>query len=211
MITGQQSELFWKIDIHITKDDKPSAYLNGITDPVFSQNPFSAISDLKKVPQSPKHHPEGSVWNHTLMVVDEAAKRKRDASDSRSFMWAALLHDIGKAPTTKKRKGKLSSYNHDKVGADMALAFLSFFSENEDFISRTVSIVRWHMQLLYVEKNLPISNLEAMVRDLDVEDIALFCLCDRLGRFGADRGKEESGVKAFAEKAQCRQSHSTAN
>ncbi len=38
-------------------------------------------------------------------------------------MWGALLHDLGKAPTTKIRKGKITSYDHDKVGAELVRNF----------------------------------------------------------------------------------------
>ncbi len=69
--------------------------------------------------QSPQHHPEGSVWNHTLLVVDEAAKIKEQSADPRTFMWAALLHDLGKPSTTMRRKSKITSYDHDKVGAQL--------------------------------------------------------------------------------------------
>ncbi len=39
-------------------------------------------------------------------------------------MWAALLHDIGKAETTKNENGKITAYNHDKTGALQAEDFL---------------------------------------------------------------------------------------
>ena len=50
-------------------------------------------------------------------------------------MWALLLHDIGKKPTTKVRKGRLTSYDHDIVGADMTKEFLTYFNEEENFIT----------------------------------------------------------------------------
>jgi putative nucleotidyltransferase with HDIG domain len=49
-----------------------------------------------------------------LLVVDEAAKRKAYSTDQRVFMWAALLHDIGKPASTRLRKGRITAYNHDK-------------------------------------------------------------------------------------------------
>lgn len=57
---------------------------------------------LKGTEQSLLHHPEGDVWNHTLLVVDEAANVKNKSTDAAVFMWAALLHDIGKPDTTTK-------------------------------------------------------------------------------------------------------------
>jgi putative nucleotidyltransferase with HDIG domain len=87
---------------------------------------------LKKVPQSPKHHPEGNVWNHTMLVVDEAAGKKGQSKDPEAFMWAALLHDIGKADATNQKKGRITAYNHEKVGAEQAGEFLREFMEDKE-------------------------------------------------------------------------------
>ena len=37
-------------------------------------NYFPELKALIGVPQDPKWHPEGDVWTHTLMVLDEAAR-----------------------------------------------------------------------------------------------------------------------------------------
>jgi len=61
-------------------DDKPSHALDEFScREIFNLYPFTLLSALKVTRQSPKHHPEGDVWKHTLMVVDEAAKQKKKA------------------------------------------------------------------------------------------------------------------------------------
>ena len=68
-------ELYFDIDKHLLEDTKPSDFLNEIYEnSLFSEFPFNMLHVLKKTEQSPIHHPEGNVWNHTLLVVDEAAK-----------------------------------------------------------------------------------------------------------------------------------------
>lgn len=193
-------EMFEEIDAHLLSDQRPSLYLERLDDPLFQrEHPFRMLSRLRKVEQSPQHHPEGSVWNHTLLVVDQAAERKAQSSDSRAFMWAALLHDIGKAETTKIRKGKITAYDHDKVGAEMTRDFLAEF-ETEPFLSKVAALVRWHMQILYVVKDLPFADIHAMRLAVDVKDIALLGLCDRLGRRGADIAAEEQAIELFLKK-----------
>lgn len=192
--------MFKEIDAHLLADQRPSLYLERLDDPLFQrEHPFRMLSRLQKVEQSPQHHPEGSVWNHTLLVVDQAAERKAQSSDSRAFMWAALLHDIGKAETTKIRKGKITAYDHDKVGAEMTRDFLAEF-ETEPFLSKVAALVRWHMQILYVVKDLPFADIHAMRLAVDVRDIALLGLCDRLGRRGADITAEEQAIELFLKK-----------
>jgi putative nucleotidyltransferase with HDIG domain len=193
-------ELFEEIDAHLLSDEKPSEFFKGPDSQLFeTTHPFTMLSGLKDIKQSPIHHPEGSVWNHTLLVLDEAAARKDQAADGRVFMWAALLHDIGKAVTTKVRKGKITAYDHDKVGAEMVRTFLREF-EDEPIISKVVSLVRWHMQILYVAKGTRFADLDAMRNQADVRDVALLGLCDRLGRLNVNRRAEEQVIQNFLRK-----------
>jgi putative nucleotidyltransferase with HDIG domain len=196
-----RQKLFNEIDDHLLGDAKPSQYLQNLNDPTFeTTHPFTMLSRLKGIKQSPQHHPEGSVWNHTLLVLDEAAARKDQATDSRVFMWAALLHDVGKAATTKIRKGKITAYDHDKAGAQMSREFLQEL-EDEPFISEVAVLVRWHMQILYVTKNMHFANLDTMRKETNVRDVALLGLCDRLGRLGADKLSEMKAINDFLRKA----------
>jgi putative nucleotidyltransferase with HDIG domain len=168
--------------------------------PGLDEYPFSMLKKLEATPQSPVHHPEGNVLNHTLRVVDEAAKRKESSGDPRAFMWAALLHDIGKPPTTRAHKGRVTAYDHDKVGAEMTREFLSALTEDRRFIETVANLVRYHMQILYVVNGLPYKDVAGMKQNSDVREIALLGLCDRLGRGGASQKAEESQVRLFEDK-----------
>lgn len=198
---NQITELFCTMNQHLLQDDKPSEYLLQISkEPEFNKYPFNMLLKLKTTEQSKVHHPEGNVWNHTLMVVDEAAKRKTESKDEAVFMWTALLHDIGKPETTKTRKGRITAYNHDKVGAKRAKEFLSALLTDHDFIERVSNLVKYHMQILYVLKDLPFKDLQGMQKDTDFSEVALIGLCDRLGRAGSSEKEEEENIKLFIEK-----------
>lgn len=196
--------IFSEIDLQLLEDDKPSEYIESLMkDKAFYEYPFSMISDLRGVMQSKKYHPEGDVLTHTLMVVDEAAIRKNESRNPQVLMWAALLHDIGKASTTKQRNGKITSYNHEKVGSLMAKEFLLSFTKDNEFINNVSSMVRWHMEALFVTKNLPFVNIKKMLEEVPVEEIALLNLCDRLGRGEMTEKKikgEVKGIEEFIEK-----------
>ncbi len=197
-------ELFNEIENHLLKDDYPSLYLNSVSETEqFREYPFKWLYELKNAEQSPKHHPEGSVWNHTMLVVDEAAKEKYKSKDIRVFMWAALLHDIGKPGTTRMRNGRITSYDHDKLGAEMAGKFLSEFSLDQKFIDEVANLVRWHMQILFVVKDLPYGDIEGMKDQTDVKEVALLGLCDRMGRTGAKRCEEIENIDLFLSKCGC--------
>jgi putative nucleotidyltransferase with HDIG domain len=191
-------ESFHEITEHLLKDEKPSYYITALSkDPKLQEYPFTMLWKLKDTEQSKKYHPEGSVWNHTMLVLDEAAKVRGQSKDARAFMWAALLHDIGKPDTTRKRKDKITSYDHDTVGEKLCIDFLHIFTQEEEFVKKVSLLVRYHMHMLYVLKSLPYGDVPNMLRSVDIHEIALLCRCDRLGRTGADIDAEEEEYKQF--------------
>ncbi|AWI06541.1 HDIG domain-containing metalloprotein [Clostridium drakei] len=198
-------EIFENFNKHLLEDEKPSKYFNSITETELFEKiyPITMLKDLMQTPQSPLHHSEGNVWNHTMLVIDEASKRKDKSKDPMAFMWAALLHDLGKSPTTKMRKGKITSYDHDKVGKELSVDFLREFRCGEDFIKKVSYLVRWHMQTLFVVKDMPFANIKDMVSEGDFKEVALLSLCDRLGRGGMTSERirlENNNVSTFIEK-----------
>lgn len=197
----EKKQLFDEIQEHLLHDDSPSVYLNRIRrNSTFRDAPFSLLSRLQDVPQSPKHHPEGNVWNHTVLVVDEAARKKSESKDPAAFMWAALLHDIGKADTTRNKNGKITAYNHERVGAQLAGEFLDAFLEDKAMITRIKALIRWHMQILFVIQSMQFADIGGMRRETDVEEVALLGYCDRMGRLHANREAENTNLNLFLEK-----------
>ncbi|MBU5316630.1 HD domain-containing protein [Clostridium bornimense] len=183
---------FLAIEKILLQEEKPSIFIEKLLKSNnLSKYPFNMIADLNNIQQNPKYHPEGNVFKHVMMVIDEGVPYREKVTNKRAFMWALLLHDIGKTPTTKMRKGRLTSYDHDKVGAVMAREFMEYFNEDEEFTSLVSSLVRWHMQSLYVNKNLPFKEIDKMVSELNINDIVLFSLADRLGRGGVDKEKRK--------------------
>lgn len=115
-------------------------------------------------------------------------------------MWAALLHDIGKPDTTKKRRGRITAYDHDRVGGDLARALLQLVTEDTVFLETVVGLVRYHMQPLYVVKELPFQDIAGMRAQTNITEVALLSYCDRLGRGSVDRRAEAQAVITFLKK-----------
>lgn len=193
--------LLYEINNHILLDEQPSIFLNSIVNTkIFKEYPFNMLYKLKETEQSPIYHPEGNAWNHTMLVVDEAAKLRNKSRDERVFMWAALLHDIGKAETTKNKKGKITAYNHETVGADLCVKFLQEFTTDDTFIQKVKGLVRWHMQILHVVKDMPFADIKSMKEETDIREVALLGFCDRMGRTNVDTIKEKNNIILFLEK-----------
>lgn len=198
MIDCKYEALFQEMTDHLLTDEKPSGYITRLSqDKNYDIDPLKMLWKLKETPQSKKYHPEGSVWNHTMLVLDEAAKVRKETKDSAAFMWAALLHDIGKPGTTRNRNGKITSYDHDKAGGELSEKFLRYLTDDMIFTDKVSSLVRYHMHMLYVLGNLPYGDVRNMLRKVDIYDIALLCLCDRLGRGMVDKVLEETQYNDF--------------
>jgi putative nucleotidyltransferase with HDIG domain len=206
MMQSHAQVCFLEFNKHLMEDDKPSVYFNELVNKeAFPERyPFTLLTDLIGLEQSPLHHPEGDVWNHTMLVVDNAAQTKRISKAPRALMWAALLHDIGKKETTKLRKGRITAYDHDKAGQRLAVSFLKECEQSDEFAEQVGVLVRWHMQALYATKNLPFFNPKAMNAQTDVNEVALLCLSDRLGRgpvTAEQLEREQQQIASFVEKS----------
>lgn len=196
-----QRDIFLEMQTHLTEDENPSVYLNKMYEKgLFQEYPFQLLYDMGSTEQSPIYHPEGNVWIHTMQVIDVAAKVKKRSQDPRVFMWAALLHDIGKPSVTKMRKGRITSYNHDQEGEKLARDFLSYFMEDQTFIEKVCGLVRYHMQILFVVKGQPYADLKGMKQRTDLQEVALLGLCDRLGRDTQNKEEEERNIMLFIQR-----------
>jgi tRNA nucleotidyltransferase (CCA-adding enzyme) len=116
---------------------------------------FPELDALAATPQDLEWHPEGDVWVHTLMVVDQAAATVARGSwglhdqEPLHVVLGALLHDLGKAETTeetiKDGRRRIVSPRHEAAGEAPARALLSRLTFGEDAERAALAIVRWHL------------------------------------------------------------------
>ena len=66
---------------------------------------FTEVQRLQGVPQPPRYHGEGDVWEHTMAVLDAAAELRPQAAQPMALMQAALAHDFGKVAATTESGG----------------------------------------------------------------------------------------------------------
>ena len=73
---------------------------------------------LATTPQDPAWHPEGDVWTHTLLAVDQAVPLTGGLDTPRALavMLGTLCHDLGKPATTEMLEGRFRSYGHEEAG-----------------------------------------------------------------------------------------------
>jgi len=90
------------------------------------------MEPLYDCPQDAEWHPEGDVWTHTLMVIDESRRRNDDLDRARlaTVMLGAVCHDLGKPATTQFIDGRIRSLDHEEQGVAPASALLDRLNVN---------------------------------------------------------------------------------
>lgn len=96
------------------------------------------LDALRGISQLPAHRDDAFV--HTLKVVDaiEPTPVRR---------WAALLHDIAKAPTfIETPEGRSRFFEHDRIGAEMVPEIMLDVGESQELTEQVRRLVRLHMR-----------------------------------------------------------------
>jgi len=99
------------------------------------------ISAMKGVDQPPEFHPEGDVFVHTLLLLDNLPQ-----PCPATLAWGALLHDVGKPATFRVAPDRIRFDGHVEIGVKMAEEIcrrLRFSNENTEQI---LALVDNHMR-----------------------------------------------------------------
>lgn len=150
---------------------------------------FPELFALIGCPQDPVWHPEGDVWIHSLMVVDEAAlllKSSKFSEDEKLIIvTAALCHDLGKPKTTIIKDGRIKSPAHEPAGKDITANFLSKMAFPKKYYNDVISLVVEHLKphQLYRERD-KISDcaIKRLSNRVNIERLLYVSKADFLGR-----------------------------
>ena len=99
------------------------------------------LEALKGCEQPPQFHPEGDVFTHTRIMLEQLPEKV-----SVPLVLSVLFHDIGKPPTfSVDETGRIRFNGHDRVGAEMTEALMQRLRFSRAEIDATVEMVRQHM------------------------------------------------------------------
>jgi len=154
---------------------------------------FPELNALIGCEQEPEWHPEGDVWVHTLMVIDQARARVDDLGrgDAITVMLAAVTHDFGKPKTTALVDGRIRSLDHEQEGVEPAAAFLDRLNihsiDGKDVRAQVLGLTAHHLKpgMLYkVRHELTDGAFRRLSQKVDLELLARVAKSDCLGRTG---------------------------
>ncbi len=117
---------------------------------------YPELEALSDCPQDPRWHPEGNVWVHTLLVVDQAAEIARRYNwtgfERLLLLFTALTHDLGKPETTETdESGKITSVGHSQSGVPIAQRLLRRIGAPIKLIEHVAPLIREHMTHMHGE------------------------------------------------------------
>ncbi len=138
------------------------------------------FAKLREVKDQGEHHIY-PLDEHTLKTLEEIEKVMEDRAkflspemlgdfgckrflgeftDMELLKWSALFHDIGKPDTYEVKEGKVTFYNHDKVGAEIVKNIgkrLRWGDQTTKFVGK---LVRYHLRPFYLRESFTKGDLK---------------------------------------------------
>ncbi len=144
LLTGE------RIRIEVTKmltGNDPVRAMELLSDSGILQVILPEVAALRGVLQPPEFHPEGDVWQHTMLMLKHMVH-----ADS-ALAWSVLLHDVGKPAAARiDETGRIRFFSHESAGAEMAAGIaerLRFSNAESEAVTQAV---RNHMRFAAVRE-----------------------------------------------------------
>lgn len=138
--------IYGELEKALLKAPKPSVFFRVLREMNQLHIWFPEVETLIGVPQEPRFHPEGDVWNHTMLVLDQAAQLRSRAEYPVGFMMAALCHDFGKAVAIQNDNGRIRALGHEEAGVPLADRFLCRMTKEIRLRKYVKNMVELHMR-----------------------------------------------------------------
>ncbi len=162
---------------------------------------FPELHAIIDVPQSPKWHPEGDVWTHTLMAVDAMArelegrneKLEMKEKEKLRFLYAILCHDLGKTTTTTiEADGTIRAIGHEHAGIEPTRTLLHRLTDAHDWIESILPLVEHHLKPShFYTHGAKAPAIRRLSTKINIEDLVRVARADFLGR---DTPEARSGI-----------------
>lgn len=156
---------------------------------------FPEVYRLKTALEARRWHPEGDAYEHTMLVLTQAAESNFDLETR----LACLVHDFGKGLTPRDQLPK--HYGHEVTGVAVARDFCNRLTVPAKMRDRVMKTTRFHMHMHKLDTLNPktwVHMFEDMDAFRDPEVVLLLWavgVCDENGRLGSEDAPTEHLMK----------------
>jgi tRNA nucleotidyltransferase (CCA-adding enzyme) len=175
-------ERIWAEILKVLQSNNPRQFFESLWDYEALHRVLPEISNLKNRPQPQKWHPEICSYEHTLQVITRA---KELGGDSET-MFAALVHDLGKAITDNKKLP--SHYGHESLGVPLVVELCDRLRIPNSFRKIAILTCRDHLNVHRCQEMRPVKIVRLLMRLNVIHDtetlskVTLACQADAQGR-----------------------------
>ena len=188
------AERIWgEVEKLLLKAERPSLGFTLALDLGVIDRVLSEMGPLVGCEQEPEWHPEGDVWIHTLMVIDEARLANADLDRPRliTVMLGAVCHDLGKPATTAFIDGRIRSLDHEQAGVAPTESLLDRLNvhtiDGFDVRRQVIGLVAHHLKpgMLHKAQHVGDGAFRRLAQKVDLELLARLARADCRGRTGS--------------------------
>ena len=180
-----RERVFAETEKALMKAEKPSIFFEQLRRMGQLDYWFPELKELIDTKQNELYHQEGDVWDHTMLVLNEASKLRGKANQPLFFMLSALCHDFGKPLSVSvDENGIVHTYGHETVGLPAVEKFLERLTSDKKLIKYVLNMTELHMQPNIKAANKSRTKSTNKMFDLSIEpyDLILLSECDSLGK-----------------------------
>jgi tRNA nucleotidyltransferase/poly(A) polymerase len=156
------------------------------------------VARMHGVAQSPDHHPEGDVWEHTLLLLGQLAPGVAE-----TLALGALLHDVAKPLCVGRKGDRITFYGHPTAGATLAVEICQRLRRSRATWERVDYLVRHHLRLVQAPE-MRLATLKKMLGEDGFPELSRLARLDALASSGdlrfvlfCERRKAELGAEAL--------------
>jgi poly(A) polymerase len=132
------------------------------------------VDRMRGVQQSADYHPEGDVWQHTLLLLQQLP-----AGAPETLALGALLHDVAKPQCAGRKGERITFYGHPAAGADLAVAICQRLRRSRTTWERVDYLVRHHLRLTQAPE-MRLATLKKMLAEEGFEELCRVARLDAL-------------------------------
>ena len=184
-LTHLTAERVWKELSRALTETEPRRFFDVLLDCNVLDVLFPEVFNLLACTESPKWHPEGNTFEHTMLVLTAASKLN---PGSLVAAFNALTHDFGKAEVPAHLHPKF--FGHADLGMKPVAAFCDRLKVPADLKKTAVLVCKFHMhmhQLNVMKATTFVKMFDAMDawrNEAVVEDLVNLGMADHRGRLG---------------------------